>query len=53
MYRKSLSADSIIEREDVMKRLIYLDHAATTQPFPEVLEAMLPFYGRYYGNKSR
>ena len=35
-----------------MKRTIYLDHAATTRPFPEVLEAMLPFYGPYYGNPS-
>lgn len=29
-----------------------MDHAATTRPFPEVLEAMLPFYGTYYGNAS-
>ena len=35
-----------------MKRTIYLDHAATTRPFREVLEAMLPFYGPCYGNPS-
>lgn len=35
-----------------MKRTIYLDHAATTRPFPEVLEAMLPFYHSYFGNAS-
>lgn len=35
-----------------MNRVIYLDHAATTRPYPEVVEAMLPFYGKYYGNAS-
>lgn len=35
-----------------MNRIIYLDHAATTRPYPEVVEAMLPYYGRYYGNAS-
>lgn len=35
-----------------MDRMIYLDHAATTRPFPETVEAMLPFYGKYYGNAS-
>ena len=31
---------------------IYLDHAATTPVRPEVLEAMLPFYGPRFGNPS-
>jgi cysteine desulfurase len=31
---------------------IYLDHAATTPLRPEVLEAMLPFLGRTFGNPS-
>lgn len=35
-----------------MQRMIYLDHAATTRPYPEVVEAMLPFYKFYYGNAS-
>lgn len=35
-----------------MNRLIYLDHAATTRPYPEVVDKMLPYYGRYYGNAS-
>lgn len=32
--------------------MIYLDNAATTSPFPEVREAMLPFLGPEYGNPS-
>ena len=32
--------------------MIYLDHAATTRPAPEVLEAMLPFYREHFGNAS-
>jgi len=35
-----------------MPELIYLDHAATTPVRPEVLEAMLPFYGPRFGNPS-
>jgi len=31
---------------------IYLDHAATTPVRPEVLEAMLPFFGERFGNPS-
>jgi cysteine desulfurase len=32
--------------------MIYLDHAATTRPAPEVIEAMLPYYAEQYGNAS-
>ncbi|MBS3886377.1 MAG: cysteine desulfurase NifS [Dethiobacter sp.] len=30
----------------------YLDHGATTQVNPDVLEVMLPFLGEFYGNPS-
>jgi cysteine desulfurase len=35
-----------------MKSPVYLDHAATTPVRPDVLEAMLPFFGPRFGNPS-
>ena len=32
--------------------MTYLDHAASTRVRPEVLEAMLPFYGETFANPS-
>lgn len=34
------------------KKLIYMDHAATTYTKPEVLEEMLPYFTQYFGNPS-
>ena len=34
------------------RKTVYMDHAATTPVHPSVLEAMLPYFNRSYGNPS-
>lgn len=34
------------------KRIVYMDHAATTPVDPRVLEAMLPYFSQKFGNAS-
>jgi cysteine desulfurase len=37
---------------DQAKRAVYLDHAATTAVDPRVVDAMMPYWTRQYGNAS-
>ena len=39
-------------RRNRMNKVVYLDNNATTRIAPEVVEAMMPFFGDRYGNPS-
>jgi cysteine desulfurase len=42
----------MIKLPDIPKRIVYLDHAATTPTDPSVVQAMLPFFTENFGNPS-
>ena len=44
--------DSRILRMSTPDKIVYMDHASTTSVRPEVLEAMLPYFGASFGNPS-
>ncbi len=37
---------------EIEKRIVYLDHAATTPTHPDVVAAMLPYFTDHFGNPS-
>lgn len=37
---------------EVSKLEVYMDNAATTQTYQEVVDAMIPFFSKHYGNAS-
>src|SRR3989338_2989050 len=41
-----------VQLPDIPKRIVYLDHAATTPTDPRVVEAMLPYFTENFGNPS-